>query len=65
MRKHATIANSTFVVARLDSAANRSSATDNWPVKNSHSARFNSSAKISSRLRSQQSSFNSAPPAMR
>ena len=43
----------------------RSSAAAKSPVRNSHSARFNSSAKMSSCRRSQLSSVNSAAPAMR
>src|SRR5271165_3330450 len=62
MCKHATIANSIVVVARFDSAANRSSAADSWPVKNSHSARFTSSANASSCRRSHASSGNIAVP---
>jgi predicted ATPase len=44
---------------------NRSSAGNNWPVKNSHSARCSSSAKMSSRRRSHLSSANCAVPTVR
>src|SRR5882757_416746 len=57
-RKHATVARSTVFAARFDSAARRCSASASAPVRNSHSPRCSSSAKVSSCRRSQESSDN-------
>ena len=49
------------IAARLDSICKRFSAAVSAPVRNSHSARFSSSANVSSCRRFQQSASNAVP----
>jgi hypothetical protein len=65
MRKHATAACSTVVALRDASIVKRASAASSSPVKNSHSARCNSSAKMSAGRRPHTSSANNPTPATR
>ncbi len=65
MRAHTTVARSTVLAARVESTFNRCSASASAPVRNSHSARCSSSAKVSSCRRSHESSGNRAAPAVK